>query len=145
MAEKKIMADALAYQKPIPVPDDASRPFFAGAREHKLMIQRCAACGSAHWPVKSRCSVCFSTQISWVQASGKATLYTFALMHQLYHPGFASELPYNIAEVDLAEGLRVISTIVGCSNADLRIGMPLEVTFEAITDEVSLPKFQPAR
>lgn len=138
------MADATDYKKPIPIPDEASRPFFEGAREHKLMIQRCSACGTAHWPVKSRCPVCFSTDLNWVQASGKGTLYTFSLMHQVYHPGFASEVPYNVAEVDLEEGPRVISNIVGCSNADLRIGMSLDVTFEDITDAVSLPRFRPA-
>lgn len=139
------MAETVEYQKPIPVPDEASQPFFEGTRAHRLMIQRCNTCGTAHWPVKSRCSACLSTDIAWVQASGKGTLYTFALMHQILHPGFASEIPYNVAEVDLEEGLRVTSTIVGCSNADLRIGMPLEVTFADLTDEVSLPKFRPAQ
>jgi uncharacterized OB-fold protein len=88
--------------------------------------------------------MCLSTDITWAQASGKGTLYTFALMHQVLHPGFASEVPYNVAEVDLEEGVRVTSTIVGCPNDNLRIGMFLEVTFEDITDEVSLPKFKPA-
>jgi uncharacterized OB-fold protein len=137
------MTDATEYQKPVPIPDENSKPFFEGAREHKLMIQRCGACGTAHWPVKSRCPQCLSMDMTWVQASGKGTLYTFTLMHQILHPGFASEAPYNIAEVDLAEGPRVISNIVGCSNADLRIGMTLEVTFEDVTDTVSLPKFRP--
>ena len=107
------------------------------------MIQRCTTCGTVIWPVKSRCDNCLSPTVTWVQASGKATLYSFVLMHQLYHPGFASEVPYNIAQVDLEEGLRILTNIVGCSNADLQIGMPLEVTFEAITDEVTLPKFKP--
>jgi uncharacterized OB-fold protein len=83
--------------------------------------------------------------VNWVQASGKGTLYTFALMHQLYHPGFAAEVPYNIVQVDLEEGLRITSNVVGCSNDDLQIGMPLEVTFDDITDEVTLPRFKPAR
>lgn len=139
------MAEASGYQKPVPVPDEASLPFFQGAREHRLMIQRCTDCGTAHWPVKSRCPVCLGAEIVWVQASGKGTLYTFSLVHQVAHPGFASEVPYPLAEIDLREGLRVISTIVNCSHADLRIGMPLEVTFEDISDEISLPKFRPAR
>lgn len=139
------MRDTADYKKPIPIPDEASKRFFEGARAHQLMIQRCNACGTAHWPVLSRCSVCGDTDIVWAQASGKGTLYTFALMHQITHPGFASEIPYNVAEVDLEEGLRVTSTIVGCSHADLRIDMPLEVTFEDLTDEVSLPKFRPVQ
>ena len=136
--------ESSAYQKPLPVPDEASQPFFAGAREQRLMIQRCSTCGAVMWPVKARCINCLGPELTWVQASGKGTLYSFVLMHQIYHPGFASEAPYNIAEVDLAEGLRVTTNIVDCPNDELRIGMPLEATFEAITDEITLPKFRPA-
>ncbi|HEY6407504.1 MAG TPA: OB-fold domain-containing protein [Ktedonobacteraceae bacterium] len=137
------MTQAPDYNKPVPIPDEASQPFYEGAREHRLMIQQCTTCGAVMWPVKSRCNNCLSPTITWVQASGKATLYSFVLMHQIYHPGFASEVPYTIAQVDLEEGLRILTTVVGCSHADLQIGMPLEVTFEAITNEVSLPKFKP--
>jgi uncharacterized protein len=137
------MTQNTKYQKPVPIPDEASQPFFAGAKEHRLMIQQCTTCGARIWPVKSRCDNCLSPTVTWVQASGKATLYSFVLMHQLYHPGFATEVPYNIAQVDLEEGLRILTAIVGCPNADLQIGMPLEVTFEAITNEVTLPKFKP--
>jgi uncharacterized OB-fold protein len=139
------MAEHSEYKKPVPIPNEASRPFYDGAREHRLMIQQCTTCGAVMWPVKSRCTNCLNSTVTWVQASGRGTLYTFALMHQVYHPGFADEVPYNIAQVDLEEGLRVMSNIVGCSNTDLEIGMPLEVTFEDISDEVSLPKFKPAQ
>jgi uncharacterized protein len=139
------MADATDYKKPIPLPDEASQPFFAGARRHELMLQKCSSCGAVMWPVKPRCDRCWSADITWVQASGKGTLYSFTLMHQVLHPGFAAEVPYNIAEVNLAEGLRITTNVVDCPNSDLQIGMPLEVTFEDITDEVSLPKFRPAR
>jgi uncharacterized OB-fold protein len=132
------------YQKPLPVPDEASQPFFAGAREQRLMIQRCSTCDAVMWPVKTHCTNCLGTEITWVQASGQGSLYSFVLMHQIFHPGFANEAPYNIAEVDLAEGLRIITNIVGCPNDQLRIGMPLEATFEAITDDITLPKFKPA-
>jgi uncharacterized OB-fold protein len=138
------MPDTTDYKKPIPIPDEASKPFFEGARELRLMLQKCASCGSFMWPVKPRCINCWSADITWEQVSGKGTLYSFTLMHQVFHPGFADEMPYNIAEVDLVEGVRIISNIVGCSNSALQIGMPLEVTFEDITDEVTLPKFKPA-
>jgi uncharacterized OB-fold protein len=129
--------------KPVPIADEASKPFFDGARERKLMIQKCVMCGAVMWPVKPRCDNCLGAKLEWTQASGKGTLYSFTLMHQVYHPGFAAEVPYNIAEVDLEEGLRIITNIVGCPNAALQIGMPLEVTFEDVTDEVTLPKFKP--
>ena len=132
------------YKKPVPIPDEASQLFFDGAREHRLMIQQCETCGVMIWPVKSRCDNCMLPTVKWVQASGKATLYSFVLMHQVYHPGFASEVPYTIAQVNLEEGLRILTNLIGCSNSDLQIGMPLEVAFETITDEVTLPKFRPA-
>jgi len=136
--------EASTYQKPVPIPTEASQPFFTGAREQRLMLQQCATCGTFLWPVKSHCTTCLSADIAWEQASGQGTLYSFVLMHQVYHPGFASEAPYNIAEVDLAEGIRIITNITGCSNEQLQIGMPLEATFEAITDEITLPKFKPS-
>jgi uncharacterized protein len=137
------MTQASSYQKPVPIPDEASQPFYDGAKEHRLMIQQCATCGVVIWPVKSRCDNCMQPTVNWVQASGKATLYSFVLMHQVYHPGFASEVPYIIAQVDLEEGLRILTNLVDCSSSDLQIGMPIEVTFEVITDEVTLPKFRP--
>src|SRR4051794_19153510 len=100
------MSNSNQYAKPVPVPDEASKPFFDGAKEHKLMIQKCSDCGVPIWPVKPRCDNCFSANIDWSEASGKGTLYTFALMHQLYHPGFESELPYNVSVIELKEGLR---------------------------------------
>lgn len=133
-----------AYNKPIPVPDEVSRPFYEGARQHKLMIQKCAECGVPIWPVKPRCDNCGSAEISWIQASGKGTLYSFTLVHQLYHSGFADEMPYNYAEVSLDEGLRIPSNIVGCPNSELKIGMALEVTFDDISESVTLPRFKPA-
>jgi uncharacterized OB-fold protein len=132
------------HHKPEPRPDEASMPFFEGAKQRRLMLQRCSSCGVYMWPVKPWCVNCGSAGVEWAQASGKGTLYSFALMHQVYHPAFAEEVPYNIAEIDLAEGLRILSNIIGCSNADLQIGMPLEVTFEDISDEIALPKFRPA-
>jgi uncharacterized OB-fold protein len=137
--------------KPIPVPDEESRPFFDGAKRHELMILRCNACDHPMWPashagsmpVNTRCHNCFSADVDWAVATGKATLYSFAVMHQPY-PGFENEVPYNIALVELEEGVRCISNVVGSENSDLRIGMPLEVVFEDLSDEVTLPKFRSA-
>ena len=129
--------------KPIPQPDDASRPFFEGAQRGELMIQRCTACGAYLAPGSRACTECLSEALEWAPASGQATLFTFAIMHQRYHPGFADDLPYNIAVVELAEGPRLNTTIVGVANAELRVGMPLAVTFEEVGDGVALPKFKP--
>ena len=136
-------------QKPVPVPDEESRPFFDGAKRRELMILRCSACGHPMWPASHagslpltpRCQRCNSPELEWTAATGKATLYSFVVMHQPY-PGFEDEVPYNIALVELEEGVRCFSNIVDCDNADLHVGMPLEVVFEDLTDEVSIPKFR---
>jgi uncharacterized OB-fold protein len=97
------------------------------------------------YPVKTRCIECFAAAPEWTAASGRATLYTFGLMHQLYDPGFEGEIPYNIAIVELEEGVLMKTNVVECPNDALQIGMPLEVTFDRLTDEVALPKFRPRR
>jgi len=137
-------SDYASYAKPVPAADEESEPFFQGAREGKLMLMRCKSCGAYRFPSRDRCDVCWSTDTEWVQASGKGTVYTFGIMHQLYHPGFKDEIPYNVVVVELAEGPRTYSNLVGIANDQIRVGMPVEVTFERISDEISLPKFRPA-
>jgi uncharacterized protein len=144
------MTSTAAAAKPVPVPDEASAPFFAGALEGKLMLLRCPACGTfmsptayLGVPVRPRCVRCFSAALEWAPSSGRATLYSFAVMHQLYDEAFAAELPYNIAVVETDEGVRLTSQVVDCPNEELEIGMALEVTFERRSSEVAIPKFRP--
>ena len=132
-----------APKKPVPQPDDISRPFFEGAQRGELVIQRCAGCRAYLAPGSRACTECLSESLEWVPASGRATLFTFAIMHQRYHPGFFDEIPYNIAVVELEEGPRLNTNIVGVPNERLRVGMPLVVTFEEVGEGVVLPKFRP--
>jgi uncharacterized protein len=127
--------------RPVPVPDDASAPFFEGAARGELMLQRCGACGAFMWPVKPRCVECFSDGIEWAPASGRAELYSFGVVHQQY-PGF--EEPYVIATVVTPEDVRFSTSIVDADPRDLTIGMPLEVVFEPVSADVVVPKFRPA-
>ena len=129
--------------KPLPTPDEASAPFFEGAAAGRLMLMRCTACGTFRYPSRDRCDACWSTESAWVQASGRATLHSWVIFHQVYHPAFAADVPYNVAVVELAEGPRIATNIVGIANDALRAGMPLEVVFEPVADGVALPKFKP--
>lgn len=138
------MAVTTEHAKPVPVPDEASLPFFEGARRHELMLQRCTACGAFMWPVKPRCVDCFAADPEWAASSGRGTLYTFAIVHQLSHPGFADDMPYNVAVVELEEGVRMTTNIVGCDDSEFQIGMSLEVRFEAVGEEFTLPRFRPS-
>jgi uncharacterized OB-fold protein len=128
-------------QRPVPVPDEASAPFFAGAARGELMLQRCRTCGAFMWPVKPRCVECFSGDVEWAPAGGRAVLYSFAVVHQRY-PGF--DEPYVVATVETPEGVRFNTSIVGADAEDLKIGLPLEVVFDPVSDDVVVPRFRPA-
>jgi uncharacterized OB-fold protein len=135
------MSDATTVQKPLPEADDDSRPFFEGAMEGRLMLMKCSACGTWRLPARKLCDNCLSPEFTWEQSSGRGRLYTFSIMHQQFHPGF--QVPYNIAVVELAEGPRINTNVVGVPNDALRVGMDLVVDWEKHED-VALPKFRPA-
>lgn len=127
-------------QRPVPVPDEASAPFFDAAARGELLLQRCRSCGVFMWPVRPRCVGCFSGEVEWAPASGRADLYSFAVVHQRY-PGF--EEPYVVATVETTEGVRFNTTVIGTDPGELKIGMPLEVVFEPVSPDVVVPKFRP--
>ena len=136
------MPDEQPPAKPIPEPDEASQPFFDGAREGRLMLMRCERCGTLRFPSRMHCDSCLSTEVAWVAASGDGTVRTFGIMHQCYHPAWAAELPYNLAVVELAEGPRLVTNLVGVANEEIAVGMAVRVDWEAHED-VTLPKFRP--
>ena len=132
---------ASPYAKPIPTITSEMRPFFAAAKRHQLCIQRCTAGGTPRFPARAICSECLSPNAEWVAVSGRGEVFSFNVMHQVYHPGFAAEVPYAVVVIKLAEGAKMISNLVGVSPHAIRIGMPVRVVFEDITDEITLPKF----
>ncbi len=129
--------------RPVPTADDESREFYDGARRHELMLMRCRSCGAWRLPSRPRCPDCWSTDTEWARASGRGTLYSFGIMHQRF-PGFEEATPYNYALVELEEGPRIISNIVGVPDSDLCVGMPLVAVFDDITDDVTLVRFTPS-
>jgi uncharacterized OB-fold protein len=137
------MADQEVPMKPLPLPDEASQPFFDAAMKGTLMIMRCLDCGTARTPSRSHCDNCLSDRFEWEQASGRGKVHTFGVMHQKYHPAFFPELPYNLAVVELDEGPRLSTNLVGVKNEEIRVGMPVVVDFEKY-DDVAIPKFRPA-
>ena len=130
--------------KPIPQADEESAPFYEGARRHELMLMRCRGCGAWRLPSRPRCPDCWSTDTEWAKASGRATLYSFGVMHQKLHPGFAGETPYQFAIVELEEGPRIVSNVVGVADGKLRVDMPLEAAFDDVSDDTTLVRFRPA-
>ena len=135
-----------SYNKPIPSPQGESDFYWQKAKERELWLRRCNACGEAYFYPRDISPCCFSRDTSWVQASGNATLYTYGIVHRPPHSGFAQEVPYVTAIVELEEGPRMATNIVmeDPTPEKLGIGMPLTVVFEDITDTIALPKFRPA-
>jgi hypothetical protein len=131
------------YNKPLPNVDGDTQEFWAGCKEHELRFQKCKDCGHIRWPASMICPMCYSRDTQWIIASGKGKVYTFVVYHVAYHPGFEDDLPYVVADVELEEGPRLLTNIVGCRPDEVKCDMPVEVTWEHITEEFSLPKFRP--
>jgi hypothetical protein len=123
--------------------DEESRGYWEACRRHEFVLQRCRACSTVrHYP-RALCPACLSADTEWLRASGRATVYSFTVMHQNQAPGFRDRLPYVLAVVELDEGIRILTNIVECPVESVRIGMPVEVVFEDLSDEVALPQFRP--
>ena len=132
------------YKKPLPQTEGANRPFWDGARGGRLVLQRCLDCGTWRFPAARICPACRGERADWQAASGRATLESFCRFHKPYFDGFADELPYNVIQVRLEEGVQLFSNLVGIADDRIVIGMKLRVQFEPVTDAVTLVKFAPA-
>ena len=128
----------------LPVPDIETEPYWAAAREHKLLIKRCRACDKPFFYPRPFCPSCWSDEVEWEQASGRATLYTWSVVRQNDLPPWPDRVPYVAAVVDLEEGPRMLTNVEGCAPEELQVGMPLVVDFRDETDEITLPIFRPA-
>ncbi len=131
------------YRKPLPMADQETAPFWEGCRRRQLLVQRCRHCGRYQFYPRSLCGACFADGMEWVPASGRGEVYTFTVTHQNRSRGFRDEVPYVVAYVQLEEGVRLMTNIVGCPPEAVHIGMPVEVVFEEATEEITLPKFRP--
>ena len=129
--------------KPLPIPTKWSQPFWDAAREHKLVLKKCSKCGFIDPPPYLYCTNCTADEHEWVEASGKGTLAAYAINQFGVPFPFWVDLPYVVGLIDLEEGIRMISNIVECDQEKLSNGMDLEVVFDDVTDEVTLPKWRP--
>jgi uncharacterized OB-fold protein len=130
----------------LPTIDEDTQAFWDATKDGRLLIRHCTACGAYHYYPRTFCPECWSDSVEWIEASGKATLYTHSTVYTNDLPPFNQQVPYVAAVVDLEEGPRMMTRIVDASADDLTIGMPLEATFEAVDDDgdVVLVYFRPA-
>ena len=121
--------------------DSDSRPFWEGLRHGELRIQRCDACKRAVFYPRAICPHCFSDRLSWFTASGRGTIYSYTVVHQAFG-SFAEEVPFVIALVELEEDVRMMTRIVDAPRERIAIGAPVQVTFQTMTEELTLPYFR---
>lgn len=130
----------------IPAPNELTSAYWNGAREHKLVIQRCRSCSHwQHWP-ESVCSNCLSFDLGYEAVEGKGTVYTYEIATQAFHPAFADRLPFVIAVVELLEqpNLKLVTNLVDFPAGAIEVGALVEVTFQRLDDRFVLPVFRPA-
>ena len=128
----------------LPLIDSESEPFWRAAREGRFLIMHCRACGRSYFYPRRYCPRCWSDETEWCEASGRGTVYTYSIVRQNPAPPFSDWCPYAVVLVDLEEGVRVMANWDRAVELErLAVGLPVEVTFEAITEEISLPRFRP--
>lgn len=137
------MTPAKAYRKPVPTVTPWSAPFWAGCRKGELLIQQCQDCGVLNFYPKLYCAGCLSSNLEWVKASGRGKVYSYMTVYAFQPTEFAEDVPYVVAIVELDEGVRMMSNIVGCIPDEVHCDMNVEVVFEKATEEFTLPKFKP--
>jgi uncharacterized protein len=131
-------------KKAMPAITASNQAFWDAARRRELVMYQCLNCGAVYSRVTD-CLSCGNPRTDWVRVSGRGEVFTFCIYHQAFHPAWQDDIPYNVAYVKLAEGPLLLTNIVGCSNEDIYIGMPVEVVFEDVTEVVTLPKFKPVK
>ena len=136
----------MAYNKPLPVPQGESDIYWQKAKQGELWLRNCKACGNAYFYPRDISPCCFSKDTDWIQASGKATLFTYGIVQRAPHPGFVDDVPFVTAIVELEEGPLMPTNIImnDPTPEKLKIGMPLGVEFENFNDKIALAKFKPA-
>lgn len=130
------------YEKPLPVIDPDSEPFWTAARAHRLLLKHCAACGLHHFYPRELCPHCHSDRVDWSESKGAGTVYSYTVAHRAAGPAFKADAPYVVAVVELDEGPRMMTNIIGCPPDAVSIGARVEVVYDDVTAEVTLPKFQ---
>jgi len=134
------------YGLPLPQPQPESDFYWEKTKAHELWLKRCDDCNKAFFYPRAICPLCFSRNTRWVRSSGRGALYAFAIVHRPPAPPWQECVPYVAALVELEDGVRLATNLVDVEPdpAKVKIGMPVEVVFDDVTEKVTLPKFRPA-
>jgi uncharacterized OB-fold protein len=137
----------MSYEKPLPNVSEDMMPFYEGLKEHKLLLLQCERCGQWYWPLafcKNHENEPYGANLKWTKASGLGKVFVYNIHYWTFDPAFKEDVPYVYALIETAEGPLIGSNVIGCKPEEVKIGMPVEIVFEDITDEFTLPKFRPA-
>ena len=132
------------WNKPLPTIVGETKPFWESCRRGQLVIQQCALCREYQFYPRGICAHCWTEDIKWVEATGRGTVWTYTVTYQNRTPGFAEDVPYILALVELEEGVKMFTNLVDCNPREAHIGMTVEVTFVRANDRVTVPYFKPA-
>jgi uncharacterized OB-fold protein len=136
------MAEA---KRPLPNPDEYdTKAFWAATKDKNLTFQKCNDCGTVVFHPRRHCTGCLGNSLAWHTASGNGTVYTYSVVRQSYHPFFRAKVPYAVAWIDLDEGPRILSNVVGVSDPlkDIQVGQRVTVEWEE-HEALSIPLFRP--
>lgn len=132
----------MPYNKPIPDPGDPlTTPFWEAAKQDRLVLPRCTSCNRVHWYPRWICPHCHATEIEWVDGSGEGYIHTFAVQHRAFG-GWAEEVPFVTAYIDLAEGDRMFTVLRGVDPTkpeSIKIGAKVTIEFEPASEDVHIP------
>ncbi len=129
---------------PMPLADATTLPWWEAAAEHRLVVQRCTSCGRTRLPPAPVCAACRSAEADWQEVSGRGQVYTYTVVHRPISAGQA--LPFVVAVIALEDsgGLRLLSNLVGVDPERVEIGLPVELVWEDMGEDLAIPRFRPA-
>lgn len=136
-----VPAQASDRIEPIVTPENER--YWRSARAHALELPYCLACEQAFYPPQHRCPRCLSDRIDWRRVSGRGRVYSWIVMHQVYDPSFKESAPYAVAIVELEEGPRLVTNLVGVANDAIRLAMPVRAVYDDLTEAIALVQFAP--
>ena len=133
------------YKKPLPGITPDNKAFWDYMKQHEFRVQKCKDCGELFYPPSAVCYNDLSPNFEWVKLSGKGKVYSYVIVRRAGMPAFAEEIPYIVAIIETEEGIRYSSNIIDCDIEDVYVDMPVEIVFEDVTPDFTLPKFKPAK
>lgn len=127
--------------RPLPQPTSETAAYWAAAQEQRLVIQRCGSCGQCQFYPRAFCIKCLSDSLEWINASGQGRIYSYTVCRIAPSPAFEARLPYVVALIDLAEGVRMLANILDTDLERVAIGARVGVSFESVSESCTLPQF----